>query len=145
MPLKLNFLFEKVQIKNKQNSIAQLSHVVCLLDSVDLTSISGYDPGVLLWADPRLWLVHTEAPMSRPHPPQTVQTNNKPGSARLGQTNFPLSHTRRLKHTCRVLSNQRLPLLENVPPPCRTWAALRLAYLSIKGETDKNNRTRGLE
>lgn len=38
--------------------------------------------------------------------------------------------------TWSVLSNQRLPLLEKVPPPCNTWAALRLAYLSVKVGSD---------
>lgn len=38
--------------------------------------------------------------------------------------------------TCSVLSNQRFPLLENVPPPCRIWAALRLAYLPATHGTE---------
>ncbi len=40
--------------------------------------------------------------------------------------------------TCSVLSNQRFPLLENVPPPCRTCAALRLAYLPVKVDKIKS-------
>lgn len=42
-----------------------------------LTSTPGCDPAVLLWADPQLWLVRTEDPMSRPRPPQTTQTNTQ--------------------------------------------------------------------
>lgn len=30
--------------------------------------------------------------------------------------------------TCNVLSNQRLPLFQRLPPPCSIWAATRLWY-----------------
>lgn len=72
----------------------------------------------------------------RPHDPSSPTTNclNKYRSESNTNT-ISFSKVATLlvtRHTCSVLSNQRLPLLEYVPPPCRIWAALRLAYLQDK-------------
>lgn len=72
----------------------------------------------------------------RPHEPSSPTTNcsntdtsQHSASAALNKPSLAI-HVR--IPTWSVLSNQRFPLLENVPPPWRTCAALRLAYLSIK-------------
>lgn len=93
------------------------------------TSCEGYNPARSLLADLQPWLVHTGDPRSRPRRLQTAP--NRQTRRKLSMFIFVEGEPLR-PLTCRVLSNQRLPLLEKVPPPCRTWAALRLAYLSIK-------------
>lgn len=115
-------------LQTQNNSIYEIDWIQC----VNLTSNLGCDAAALRWADPRRWLVHTGDPRSRPRPPQTTQTQHG-GLNDSKQTCHGYNRGEKsMLFTCSVLSNQRFPLLEYVPPPCRICAALRLAYLSVK-------------
>lgn len=106
------------------------SVVQSIASGVHLTSNPGCDAGGWQWGGPRRWLVRTGDPKIRPRPLQTTQTHKRTVNKSVRSATSHWTYFTICYFTCNVLSNQRFPLLEKVPPPCRICAALRLAYLS---------------